>query len=99
VVVPQLLELTRTFAEPQMRQMCNVLLRYNLDATEWPAVGAVAQQTAKAGLFEGFVAEQEPSVYHLKACGDFCLCRCRALSSFVCHHAPLLVPLQLGSIV
>jgi len=58
VFVPQLLELTRTFAEPQMRQMCGVVLRCNLDATMWPAVGALAQQT----VFEGFVAEQEPSV-------------------------------------
>mmetsp|Transcript_66778 Transcript_66778/g.108336 ORF Transcript_66778/g.108336 Transcript_66778/m.108336 type:complete len:138 (-) Transcript_66778:187-600(-) len=62
VFVPQLLELTRTFAEPQMRQMRGVVLRCNLDATMWPAVGALAQQTAKASLFEGFVAEQEPSV-------------------------------------
>ena len=103
VFVPQLLELARTFAEPQMRQMCGVLLRRNLDATVWPAVGAAAQQTVKAGLLEGVVAEQEPSVR--KALADT-ISKLAAISAsagaaslLVCHHTPLLVPLQPGSIV
>ena len=62
VFTTQLLELARTFPEPQMRQMCAVLLRRNLDATLWPAVGAPGQQAVKAGLLEGVVAETHPSV-------------------------------------
>lgn len=62
VFTTQLLELARTFPEPQMRQMCAVLLRRNLDATLWPAVGAPGQQAVKAGLLEGVVAETQPSV-------------------------------------
>jgi hypothetical protein len=62
VFVPQLLELARTLPEPQMRQMCAVLLRRNLDGEMWPAVGAQGQQTVKSGLLEAVVAEAHESV-------------------------------------
>lgn len=58
----QLLELARTLPEPQMRQMCAVLLRRNLDKTLWSAVGLPGQQAVKAGLLEGVVAEVQPNV-------------------------------------
>jgi hypothetical protein len=62
VFATQLLELARTLPEPQMRQMCAVLLRRNLDTTFWPAVGAQGQQAVKAGLLEGVVAETQPNI-------------------------------------
>ena len=62
VFATQLLELARTLPEPQMRQMCAVLLRRNLDTTFWPAVGAQGQQAVKAGLLEGVVAETHPNI-------------------------------------
>ncbi len=62
IAATQLLELARTLPEPQMRQMCAVLLRRNLDTTFWPAVGAQGQQAVKAGLLEGVVAETHPNI-------------------------------------
>lgn len=62
VFVPQLLELSRTLPEPQMRQMCAVLLRRNLDMSIWPAVGEQGQQVVKAGLLDGVIVETHDSV-------------------------------------
>jgi hypothetical protein len=62
VFMPQLLELARTFPEAQMRQMCVVLLRRNLDQTMWPAVGAPGQTALKAGLLDGVITETDITV-------------------------------------